>query len=58
MQPPYLSFILATMVDRNIAAYEPATQTRAVLIQLPEEWAVVLYHWVCEIDRLIQTLTS
>ena len=41
MRPPYLSDILATMVDENVAAYEPAKQTRAVLVywQLPEEWA-------------------
>ena len=51
MPPPYLSDILATMVDKSVAAYEPAKQTRAVLVywRLPEEWAEVLYDWVCEI---------
>ena len=50
MPPPYLSDILATMVDKNVASYEPAKQTRAVLVywRLPEEWAEVLYDWVCE----------
>ena len=50
MPPPYLFDILATMVDKNVAAYEPAKQTRAVLVywRLPEEWAEVLYDWVCE----------
>jgi ESCRT-II complex subunit VPS25 len=49
MSLPYLSDILATMVGRNAAAYEPAKQTRVVLVywQLPEEWAEVLYDWVC-----------
>jgi hypothetical protein len=53
MPPPYLSDILATMVDKNVAAYEPAKQTRAVLVywRLPEEWAEVLYDWVREIDN-------
>jgi ESCRT-II complex subunit VPS25 len=42
--------MLAAMVDKNVAAYEPAKQTRAVLIywRLPEEWAEVLYDWVCQ----------
>jgi ESCRT-II complex subunit VPS25 len=36
------------MVDKNVAAYEPAKQTRAVLVywRVPEEWAEVLYDWV------------
>jgi hypothetical protein len=32
MLPPYLSNILVTMVEKNVAAYEPAKQTRAVLV--------------------------
>ena len=54
MPPSYLSDILATMVGQNVAAYEPAKQTRAVLVywRLPEEWAEVLYDWVCEIGHL------
>ena len=53
MPPPYLSDILATMVEKNVAVYEPAKQTRAVLVywRLPEEWAEVLYDWVCVIDH-------
>jgi ESCRT-II complex subunit VPS25 len=52
--PPYLSDILATMVDKNVAAFEPAKQTRVILVywRLPEEWAEVLYDWVCQIDHL------
>ena len=43
--------MLATLVDRKVAAYEPEKQTRTVLVywRLPEEWAEVLYDWVCEI---------
>lgn len=58
MLSAYLSDILAIMVSRNVAAYEPPKQTRAVLVywRLPEEWAEVLYDWVCNIlqnpDRL------
>ena len=54
MLPPYLSDILAAMVDRNVAAYEPAKQTRAVLVywRLPEEWAEVLYDWVCQEKKI------
>jgi hypothetical protein len=38
-----------TMVEKNLAVYEPPKQTRSVLIhwRLPEEWAEVLYDWVC-----------
>ena len=36
------------MVSKNVATYEPAKQTRSVLLywRLPEEWAEVLYQWV------------
>jgi len=36
------------MVSKNLAAYEPAKQTRAVILhwRLPEEWAEVLHEWV------------
>ena len=39
MRPPYFSDILVTMVDKNVAAYDPAKQTRAVLVYwlLPDE---------------------
>lgn len=55
MLPTYLSDILVTMVGNNVAAYEPAKQTREVLVywRLPEEWAEVLYDWVCKIEQLL-----
>jgi ESCRT-II complex subunit VPS25 len=44
----HLTYILGIMVSKNLAVYEPAKQTRAVLLywRLPEEWAEVLYDWV------------
>jgi len=59
MRPPYLSDILATMVDKNVAAYEPVKQTRAVLVywRLPEEWAEVLYDWAFSSGQLNTILT-
>ena len=61
MLPPYLSDILATMVDKNVAAYEPAKQARAVLVywRVPEEWAEVLYDWVCRyrVSYLLRDIT-
>ncbi|KAF8902415.1 ESCRT-II complex subunit-domain-containing protein [Gymnopilus junonius] len=46
--PNHLSNIIATMVSKNLAAYEPPKQARSVLVfwRLPEEWAEVLYDWV------------
>jgi ESCRT-II complex subunit VPS25 len=39
---------MAALVAKNLAVYEPAKQTRAVLLywRLPEEWADVLHSWV------------
>ena len=36
------------MVTKDLAVYEPAKQTRSVLLywRLPEEWAEVLHEWV------------
>jgi ESCRT-II complex subunit len=47
--PAYLSFLISCMVAENLASYEPSKQTRSVLLywRLPEEWAEVLYEWVC-----------
>ena len=55
MLSAYLSDILATMVGKNVAAYEPAKQTRAVLVywRLPDEWAEVLYDWVCKSNSVL-----
>lgn len=48
LKPSYLSFIVADMVSKNLAVYEPPKQTRTVLLywRLPEEWAEVLHEWV------------
>ena len=48
LPPSHLEKILASMVSRNQAAYEPAKQTRAALIywRTPEEWAEELHQWV------------
>ncbi|KAH9479182.1 Vacuolar protein-sorting-associated protein 25 [Psilocybe cubensis] len=57
--PDHLSNIIATMVSKNLASYEPAKQTRSALIywRLPEEWAEVLYDWVVSIGQLNTILT-
>jgi len=46
--PTYLIYLIAELVSRNLAFYEPAKQTRSVILlwRLPEEWADVLYSWV------------
>lgn len=46
------------MVAKNVASYEPAKQTRSVLLywRLPEEWAEVLHGWVSHRIRLSQLL--
>jgi ESCRT-II complex subunit VPS25 len=43
-----MSNLLAALVEKDLAAYEPPKQTRSVLLhwRLPEEWAEVLYDWV------------
>ena len=48
LKPSHLSFIMADMVAKNLAVYEPPKQTRTVLLhwRLPEEWAEVLHEWV------------
>ncbi|OBZ73694.1 Vacuolar protein-sorting-associated protein 25 [Grifola frondosa] len=46
--PSHLSFILADMVSKNLATYDPPKQTRSALLywRLPEDWAEVLHEWV------------
>lgn len=46
--PSYLSSLLAGLVSKNVAVYEPAKQTRSVLLfwRQPEEWAEALHAWV------------
>ena len=48
LKPEHLAHILSIMASKNLAAYEPAKQTRAALLywRLPEEWAEVLHEWV------------
>ncbi|KAG9313126.1 ESCRT-II complex vps25 subunit [Chiua virens] len=45
--PSYLSSLLAVLVSKNVAIYEPAKQTRSVLLlwRQPEEWADALHAW-------------
>ena len=48
LPPSHLQYIISQMVAKNLAIYEPAKQTRSVLLywRLPEEWAEVLHEWV------------
>ncbi|KAK7048173.1 ESCRT-II complex subunit-domain-containing protein [Favolaschia claudopus] len=57
--PSYLFSILATMVSKNVAIYEPPGQTRSVLLywRLPEEWAEVLHQWAISTGQLNTILT-
>ncbi|KAF5362342.1 hypothetical protein D9756_002225 [Leucocoprinus leucothites] len=57
--PSHLSAILAAMVQRNLAAYEPPKQARSVLLhwRLPEEWADVLHRWAVDTGQLNTILT-
>jgi ESCRT-II complex subunit VPS25 len=47
------------MINKDLAVYEPAKQTRAALLywRLPEEWADVLYEWVTNTGQLNTILT-
>ncbi|KIP03804.1 hypothetical protein PHLGIDRAFT_31637 [Phlebiopsis gigantea 11061_1 CR5-6] len=57
--PSHLSHILADMVAKNRAVYEPAKQTRAALLlwRSPEEWAEVLHSWADSTGQLNTILT-
>ncbi|KAJ7645564.1 ESCRT-II complex subunit-domain-containing protein [Mycena polygramma] len=57
--PSYLSSIIATMVSKNLATYDPPGQTRSVLLywRLPEEWAEVLHGWAISTGQLNTILT-
>ncbi|EIM90833.1 ESCRT-II complex vps25 subunit [Stereum hirsutum FP-91666 SS1] len=57
--PSHLSFIIASMVTKNLAAYEPPKQTRSVILhwRLPEEWAEVLHEWASASGHLNTILT-
>ncbi|KAG2034651.1 ESCRT-II complex vps25 subunit [Suillus americanus] len=57
--PSYLSSLIAAMVAKNVAAYEPSKQTRTVLLywRLPEAWADVLHSWATATGQLNTILT-
>ncbi|KAF9233463.1 ESCRT-II complex subunit-domain-containing protein [Melanogaster broomeanus] len=57
--PSYLSSLIAALVSKNVAIYEPAKQTRSVLLlwRLPEEWAEVLHSWATTSGQLNTILT-
>lgn len=44
------------MVAKDLAVYEPAKQTRSVLLywRLPEEWAEALHEWVRPGNRSLE----
>jgi hypothetical protein len=52
LMPNHLAHLLGVMVSKDLAVYEPAKQSRATLLywRLPEEWAEVLYEWVCALS--------
>ncbi|KAG1771542.1 ESCRT-II complex subunit-domain-containing protein [Suillus occidentalis] len=57
--PSYLSSLMAALVAKDLAVYEPAKQTRAVLLhwRLPEGWADVLHSWATATGQLNTILT-
>ncbi|KAI0031144.1 ESCRT-II complex vps25 subunit [Vararia minispora EC-137] len=57
--PPHLALVLAHMVAKGLAAYEPPRQSRTVLLhwRLPEEWAEVLHDWAVGTGQLNTILT-
>jgi len=57
--PSHLSYLLADMVSKNKATYEPPKQRRTVLLywRLPEEWAEVLHDWATSTGQLNTILT-
>ncbi|KIY71222.1 winged helix DNA-binding domain-containing protein [Cylindrobasidium torrendii FP15055 ss-10] len=59
LPPPFLEHIISTMVTRNLAVYEPAKQTRTVLLhwRLPQEWADTLHQWATDTGHLNTILT-
>ncbi|OAX36383.1 ESCRT-II complex vps25 subunit [Rhizopogon vinicolor AM-OR11-026] len=57
--PSYISSLMAGMIAKNVAVYEPPKQTRAVMLywRLPEEWADVLHSWATATGQLNTILT-
>ncbi|KAF8645062.1 hypothetical protein AX16_008120 [Volvariella volvacea WC 439] len=59
LRSSHLSSIIASMVAKDLASYEPPRQTRSVLLywRLPEEWAEVLHDWANSTGQLNTILT-
>ncbi|KAH9074704.1 ESCRT-II complex vps25 subunit [Lactarius deliciosus] len=59
LMPNHLAHVLDAMVNKDLAVYEPAKQTRAVLLywRSPEEWADVLHEWATNTGQLNTILT-
>ncbi|TEB22013.1 ESCRT-II complex, vps25 subunit [Coprinellus micaceus] len=59
LPPTHLESILTAMVVKGVAAYEPAKQTRSVLLywRLPEEWAEVLHQWATSTGQMNTIMT-
>ncbi|KAG8221057.1 ribosomal protein L5 domain-containing protein [Butyriboletus roseoflavus] len=57
--PSYLSSLLAILASKNLAVYEPAKQSRSVLLfwRQPEEWAEALHAWATASGQLNTILT-
>jgi len=51
--------LITTLVSKNMAVYEPAKQTRSVLLfwRQPEEWAEALHAWATASGQLNTILT-
>ncbi|TFK21770.1 ESCRT-II complex vps25 subunit [Coprinopsis marcescibilis] len=59
IQSAYLSKLIAKLVEKNVAAYDPPRQTRSVLVywRLPEEWAETLHQWADSTGQMNTILT-
>ncbi|KAH9004803.1 ESCRT-II complex vps25 subunit [Lactarius hatsudake] len=59
LMPNHLAHVLDAMINKDLAVYEPAKQTRAVLLywRSPEEWADVLHEWATNTGQLNTILT-
>ncbi|PCH44517.1 ESCRT-II complex vps25 subunit, partial [Wolfiporia cocos MD-104 SS10] len=59
LRTSHLSYLLADMVSRNMAIYDPPKQTHCVLLywRLPGEWAEVLHEWASSTGQLNTILT-
>ncbi|OCH87539.1 ESCRT-II complex vps25 subunit [Obba rivulosa] len=57
--PAHLASLIADMVSKNLASYDPPNQTRSVLLwwRQPDEWAEVLYQWADSTGQMNTILT-